>query len=94
MTKQNKIVAAAGAVFLGYLWWMSQSEMPNVIVDPRSIPDNQYDPFKFWRSQNAQEWFRPFPATVGQNCLPMILQNEDAGLALTAGEVYCASSAQ
>lgn len=94
MTNDKKIAAAAGVALLGYMWFMSQSEMPNVTVDPRSIPDNQYDPFTTWRHDNAAEWFRPFPATVGPNCLPLILQNDDSGLALTESEVYGASSAQ
>jgi hypothetical protein len=94
MTKDQKVAACGVIALLGYMWFMSQSEMPNVNVDPRSIPDNQYDPFKTWRHDNAQEWFRPFPATVGPNVLPLIVQNADSGLALTAEEIYGASSAQ
>jgi hypothetical protein len=94
MKNEEKAACVAGVLALGWLWWAYQSELPNVIVDPRSLPDNQYDPFTTWRSEHSTEWFRPFPATVGANCLPVFAQTADSGLALTQDEVYGGSCAQ
>lgn len=94
MTSQEKTAAGLGALLIAYLWFICRDQLPVVHVDPRSLEEDKYDPFTFWRGQHAAEWFRPYPATVGANCLPLIVQNQDIGLALSDQEVYGASNAQ
>lgn len=74
------------AAFLVYLYVVYRDHTPTVVIDPRSLGDDQYDPFNAWRHDHPKDWYRPFPLAVGANVLPLIYQNQDKGLAL---EVDC-----
>lgn len=93
MQKQN-LAFGAVAVFLVFLWYMSRGTLPVITVDPATLGDNQYDPFIHWRTNCPAEWVHPHPLQIGMNCLPQILQNQDAGLALSQAEVDSAACAQ
>lgn len=82
MTRLEKTTGAVLAAFLVYLYVMNREETATVTIDPRSLGDNQFDPFSEWRHHHPSDYYRPFPLAIGPNCLPLIYQSQDKGLAL------------
>ena len=94
MTRPQKITTAAVVAALVVLYIAYRPQTPTVTIDPRSLPDQRYDPFSHWRHDHPADWFRPWPLTVGPVCLPQIYQAEDHGLALEQGVAPSGSYAQ
>lgn len=94
MTRQEKITTGAVVALLVYLYFVNRSETATVTIDPRSLGDDQYDPFTEWRHHHPHDWYRPFPLYAGPTCLPLIYQNQDQGLALVEVGVPDGSCAQ
>lgn len=94
MSNREKVLASAIAALLVYMYLVNRSETATVTIDPRSLPDDRFDPFKEWRHHHPEDYYRPFPLSPGPRCLPLIYQSQDRGLALEEGGVPDGSYAQ
>lgn len=85
--------AAVIGALAGFAWLYANGKTPSVTASTAAAGQT-WDPYAHFMHSSPGAWIRHYPETAAPNCLPMIYQNEDAGLALRGTEVDCAGSAQ
>lgn len=81
----------AGPVAIGVLAvaaygvWAMCGGAPKVSLDERISGPTGYNPYAHWRTtSNGLAVTRWYPQTVGENCLPTPLQNQDSSISTGA----------
>lgn len=77
------LVVVAGAVW--YLWGTG-GKAHGVTLDP--VYDTAaYNPYAWWQNHSrGNAYVHHYPSTVGPNCLPVVLQNEQGAISTTGNE--------
>lgn len=93
MDKRATYLALGAGAALG-LYLYRQGATPSLTADERAWGDVSYSPYVHFLHQSPGAYIRHFPQSVGQNCLPQVIQNQSIGLAVRMPEVDSASYPQ
>jgi hypothetical protein len=91
--KRTAWLAAGAAAALG-LYLYRQGTLPSLTADQRAWGDVSYSPYVHFLHQSPAAYIRHYPESIGQTCLPQVIQNQSLGLAVNRVEVDCASYPQ
>ena len=87
---KGRLVVPVGALLLaGIVWyaWTNEGETHNVTV-PDFFSPTQYDPWAWWAGHSkGNAYVHHYPETIGQNCLPEPLDNQEGSFSTTFAEV-------